>query len=293
MIPSFDRFVAMDWSGSKSRRYTGISIAVCDAGRGAPKLIAPTGGTWSRTAVADWLVKEVGLGRRVLAGFDFGFSFPFEDGIGYLAGRMAGATDVFALWDQIDCLSQGDPDFGCAGMVAAHAGLFWTEGPRPADWVERRRLAERACGAATRTYPESLYKLLHSKQVGKASMTGIRVLNDVRRRQAGRFSIWPFETPAASVAVEIYPTLFRKQALGSTAKIRRRADLNQALRTFDAQPTPGDPADLLTDHDTDALLSAAALRYIAPTAEFWVRPSDLRVLREGWIFGVAGVGWDP
>ena len=290
MTPTFDRFVAMDWSGSKSRRYSGISIAVCDAGRGAPKLVAPAGGIWTRSAVADWLTGEVGRGTRLLAGFDFGFSFPFEDGLGYLAGRMAEAMDVFALWDGIDALSRDDPDFGCAGMVAAHAELFWTEGTHPANWVERRRLAEGACGAATRTYPESLYKLLHSKQVGKASMTGIRVLNEVRRRQGGRFSIWPFEMPAASVAVEIYPTLFRKQALGSTAKIRCRADLNRALRAFNVCPTSGHPDDVLTDHDTDALLSAAALRHIAPTPSLWGRPTDPRVLREGWIFGVAGVG---
>ncbi len=283
--PIFDRFVAMDWSGSRARRYDGIAVAVCAPGRSAPRLVEPGDRTWSRTAVADWLDREIARGVRMLVGLDFAFSFPFE-GDGYLAGRLPAARDVFDLWHAVDAMSCDDADFGCGGMVAAHAPLFWTAGPRPADWVERRRLAERACGAATKTYPESLYKLLHSKQVGKASMTGIRVLNEVRRRHSGRFTIWPFEPPTGSVAVEIYPTLFRKQALGGTAKIRTRADLNLALAAFGSRPTPGAGEESLRDHDTDALLSAAALRVMAGKSACLTVPPQPGVAREGWIFGV-------
>lgn len=283
--PVFDRFVAMDWSGSRARRYDGIAVAACAPGRGAPRLVEPKERTWSRTAVVDWLDREVAQGTRMLVGLDFAFSFPFEAD-GYLAGRLPAARDVFALWRTIDAMSCDDRDFGCAGMVAAHAPLFWTAGPRPADWIERRRLAERACGAATKTYPESLYKLLHSKQVGKASMTGIRVLNEVRRRHPGRFTIWPFERPAGSVAVEIYPTLFRKQALGGTAKIRTRAALNTALTVFGSRLNSGADSEVLRDHDTDALLSAAALRAVAADPKLWAVPPHAGVAQEGWIFGV-------
>ena len=115
-------------------------------------------------------------------------------------------------------------------------------------------------------------------------MTGIRVLHSLRERHPKRFAIWPFEKPRGSVAVEIYPTLFRKKALGAIAKITDCATLNRALAHYDTLGMPDDGS-ILSDHDTDALVSAAALRAIADDPVRWM-PSSSRVLREGWIFGV-------
>ena len=285
MTPSFDRFVAMDWSGSNARRYNGIAIAVCRPGASAPKLVRPTSGSWSRTAVAEWLNSEIASGARLLVGFDFAFGFPYLPKEGYLGGRAGKVRTIFELWRLIDTLSRDDADFGCAGMVATHLDLFWTAGPRPTGWIQRKRVAEHACGAATRTHPESLYKLLHSKQVGKASMTGIRVLNNVRRRHPGRFAIWPFEAPSQSIAVEIFPTLFREDALGSTAKIRTWSGLNEALAHYGSRAMERANG-TLTDHDSDALLSAAALRSLGADHRQWTPPAERRIAREGWIFGV-------
>ena len=280
---SFDAFIAIDWSGNKQPRYKGISVARCEPGRGGPSLTRSRSGQWTRTEIVEWLDHEISSGKRLLIGFDFAFGFPYEPKLGYLGGRARKIESIFALWDLIDGASCDDADFGCSGMVAAYSSLFWTTGPRPARWIERKRLAERACAGATETYPESLYKLLYSKQVGKASMTGIRVLNELRRRHPGRFSVWPFDKPDGSVAVEIYPTLFRKRATDIVKKIKDSQVLNDALQKLGSRAAEG-VAGAISDHDGDALISAAGLREMAGRPEVWRAPPSVR--REGWIFGV-------
>jgi hypothetical protein len=109
-------------------------------------------------------------------------------------------------------------------------------------------------------------------------------------RGAKRFvvAIWPFETLRSSATVEIYPAMFRKIATDSIAKLRSRPDLNEALARLDSRPMPDVSGPALSDHETDALLSAAGLRWIARNPGVW-SPAELTspvVQREGWIFGV-------
>jgi hypothetical protein len=287
-IPNFDAFIAIDWSGA-ARGYDGIAVAICRGGRSAPKLIPPPRVRWTRLEIAEWLKRRLESGQRLLIGFDFAFSFPYEN-CGYLGGQAQGIDDTFALWRLIEAKSGGDSDFGCAHFIGdpTFAQLFWTAGPRPKEWVERKRRTEHACAESTKTRPDTLYKLLHSKQVGKASITGMRVLHHLRSCRADCVAIWPFETPHASVIVEIYPTMFRKRATGSVAKLRSPADLNVALAALDSNPIPNVRGIRLSDHETDALISAAGLRSIARNPELWTSPelTSPRVRREGWIFGI-------
>lgn len=281
----FDGYIAIDWSGADGR-YVGISIAACAPGGTAPRLVAPEGARWTRTAVADWLDRELRSGRRLLIGCDFAFGLPFEQR-GYLAGSTPDLADIFGLWDLIEDASGGAADFGCARALAdpRFAPLYWQSGRQPATWTLRQRQAELACAAATGTHPECVFKLIGAKQVGKASLTGIRVLRHVRAANPGRVAVWPFEPVGGkSVLVEIYPTLFRKQAAGGVAKLRTREALNAALRKLGAR---GVAARTLSDHDTDALISAAGLRRLVERAGVALSPpEDPRVRREGWIFGV-------
>jgi hypothetical protein len=288
-IPQFDTFIAIDWSGA-ARHYDGIAVAICGRGKTAPELVEPQGRRWTRSAVAGWLEDLLSEGRRLLIGLDFAFGFPFEAELGYLAGQAPEVADVFALWSLIERKSIGDPDFGCLRFInnPSYRPLFWTAGPKPQHWIERKRRTEHACVEATQTRPDTLYKLLHSKQVGKASITGIRVLNHVRSRKGHDVAIWPFETVRTSAIVEIYPTLFRKMATRSIAKLRSHTDLNQALARVGSRPMPRTARRELSDHETDALLSAAGLRWIADDPGTWT-PADLNstfARREGWIFGV-------
>ena len=281
----FDGYIAIDWSGADGR-YAGISIAMCAAGHAAPRLITPETARWTRTAVAGWLDREIRSGRRLLIGCDFAFGLPFEER-GYLAGSAPGLADIFGLWELIEQASAGSGDFGCADVLAdpRFGPLYWQRGRQPADWTLRQRRAELACAAATGTHPECVFKLIGAKQVGKASLTGIRVLRHVRAANRSRVAVWPFEPVGAkSVLVEIYPTLFRKQAAGGVAKLRSAKALNAALRELGSR---GVPSTALSDHDTDALISAAGLRHLIDRGEAALSPpGDAGVRREGWIFGV-------
>jgi hypothetical protein len=283
----FDAFVAMDWSGA-SGDYSGIAVAMCSAGKSGPKLVNPRGSRWSREEAAEWIKKHLGTGQRLLIGLDFGFGFPYEEA-GYLGGQAQGIDDIFALWALIETKSAGEADFGCTQFVrdSELAHLFWKRNAKPKLWVERKRRAEHACAELTGTRPDCLYKLIGPKQVGKASITGMRVLNYLRACKGDYFAMWPFEAPRTSVIVEIYPTMFRKLAAKSVAKLRSRTDLNRALAVLGSPPMRRGRS-RLSDHETDALISAAGLRYLARDPKVWTRPEldSPRVRREGWIFGI-------
>lgn len=281
----FDAFIAIDWSGA-APGYSGISVARC-SGDEAPSLVPPPGKRWTRSAVAEWLDREFAAGLKALVGFDLAFSMPY-DADGYLAG--CGARDTFALWRLVEEASGGEADFGAAAVPAdpRFASCYWTRGTMPATWKLRRRQTELACAADTGTHPETVFKLIGAKQVGKASLTGMRVLRHLRQRHAGWVSVWPFEPPPSSrgggsVLVEIYPTLFRKQAAHGLTKLRNTGELNRALRALGSRRLCA-RADL-SDHDTDALISAAGMRKMWAEG-YRLSAVETQIEREGWIYGV-------
>jgi len=60
--------------------------------------------------------------------------------------------------------------------------------------------------------------------------------------------------------------------------------LNAALKRLGSRGVTGTR---FSDHDTDALISAAGLRYFTTQLGYTVdRPADASIRREGWIFGV-------
>ena len=290
MSERFDAWIGIDWSGAKGR-YSGIALAECRADGSGPRLIAPPAGRWTRGAVAAWLGQRIAAGERLLAGFDFAFGFPWIAGEGYLAGRTPHIADAFALWELIEQASAEAPDFH-SGPLVTHpdfADSYWVSGKQRPGWRNDKRRTETACGTATSTYPETVFKLIGAKQVGKAALAGIRTLRAIRLAAPAHVAVWPFE-PADKPAVlaEIYPTLFRRQALGNTAKIKDRATLDNALAALDSGPAQDAPASF-SDHDGDALISAAGLRWLDRTGRLFALPEDAeaQACREGWIVGVS------
>lgn len=281
--PRLDAFWAIDWSGARGRTRN-IAVARLAAGSDMPELVPPPDGVaWTREDVVARLAREVASGRRILAGFDFAFSFPLAvfDVLGLRRdGTMA---DVWEEVEQACALSPGlhGGDF----VDAAPAGAFWRAGPMPAGWRAPLRLVDERCALATGARPESVMKLVGAKQVGLGALAGMRSLRALRRACGDAIAVWPAMPPGkASVAVEIFPTIHRLHATGSTAKIRDVDVLSRALAALGcATPRlaapPGDDA-------TDALVSAAALRQIACRADAFALPADGRAALEGWIFGV-------
>ncbi|EKE73861.1 hypothetical protein [Oceanibaculum indicum] len=289
MRERFDCYIGIDWSGAKGR-YSGIALAECRADGPGPRLIAPEDSRWTRSTVADYLGRRIAAGERLLAGFDFAFGFPWIEGEGYLAGRTKHITDAFALWELIEQASAEAPDFHAGPLVThpAFAPSYWVSGTQKPGWRNDKRVTETACGEATSTYPETVFKLIGAKQVGKAALAGIRTLRAIRRAAPAQVAVWPFEdADKPTVLAEIYPTLFRRQALGSTTKIKDRATLDTALTALESAPAAGAP-ERLTDHEGDALISAAGLRWLDRAGKLFTLPEEAepQARREGWIVGV-------
>src|SRR5690606_35391906 len=157
-----------------------------------------------------------------------------------------------------------------------------------ADRRGRFRITERA-QAALGCKPYSNFNFVGAAQVGKASLTGMRVLH----RLAGRLPVWPIDPlpGRGSVVVEIYTTI-AAMAAGRSAgrsKIRTVSELDHALAALGSDPVAkgmrGGGA--IDDHRSDAIVTAAWLRGTGHRAELW-EPRGLtpRIARsEGWTFG--------
>lgn len=279
-LPAFDHFAAIDWSGARGQHHKGIALAICAAGDGTPRIIAPPSSAgWARGEIAQWLEDFPG---SLLAGFDFSFAPPFIDRGAYLPGIDApdGAPD---FWRWIDALCP-DADYGAHGFIdeagRAHFWMGTDDGPK-ADF-QRWRQCELAFNSTGGGKAASIFDCMGAAQVAKASFAGMRV---VRRLQAG-FAIWPFDAPAPRTIVEIYARAMLRLAGGNGRKLRDATALNQALSAFDSQPMPADAR--FSDHESDAIITAAALRHLAHRPQYWT-PAGLtaKIARtEGWTFGI-------
>ncbi len=127
--------------------------------------------------------------------------------------------------------------------------------------------------------------LVGAAQVGKSSLTGMRVIRGVR----SGIPIWPFDPlPAAgSVLVEIYTSLAAREAglPAGRSKITDATALDAALAKFKSKPHK--PLAHYSDHATDAILSSAWLRKVAKNAAVWSpKGLDEVASTEGWTFGI-------
>ncbi len=288
----FTQFAAIDWSGAAGERHAGIAVALCDADRGPPHLIRP-GYRWSRGEVLEWLLEA--MPANTLVGLDLGFSLPFADAGAFFPGWADSPPDARALWTLVEAICADDPHLGALSFVdhpqlsayfRRHGGR---EGPRfgvagVPGGRGRLRVTERA-QAIMGCSPTSNFNLVGAAQVGKSSLTGMRVL----QRLSGKLPIWPFDPlPAAgSVVVEIYTTLAAMAAgrRPGRSKMRDGAELDAALIAL-GSPTITHMGPI-SDHAADALLTAAWLRDAAREPALW-RPValDQDIARtEGWTFG--------
>ncbi|MEY4952069.1 MAG: hypothetical protein RL299_493 [Pseudomonadota bacterium] len=286
MTPSrFRHFAAIDWSGAAGERHRGIAVALCSTG--APELVRP-GHRWSRGEMLDWLVEE--LPADTLVGFDMGISLAFADKGAFLPGWAESPSDARALWGMIDQLCGDDPHMAATSFVdhPDAARHFRRHGGREGDLFGggrgRFRVTERA-QEAMGCKPYSNFNLVGAAQVGKSSLTGMRLLH----RLNGRLPVWPIDPlpSAGSAVVEIYTTLAAMAAGRSAGKSKMRSfeELNAALAVLGSEPVPG--AGSIVDHASDALLTAAWLRIAASDPALWEPPllTPEIAATEGWTFG--------
>lgn len=291
----FRRFVGIDWSGASGDALHGIQVAEIETGWSSPRLVRPLGGrSWSRRAVMEYILNAGD--KPTLFGIDFAFSIPWNDSEDLFS--LNSLTDARSLWELVDVQCRHASDF--------YAGPIWlaTDSPfRPYIYHhasghrgerysrERKRQVDRLAGDAI-----SVYHMV-GPQVGAGSFAGMRMLHAMSeaagRARVRAVAIWPFEPieQAAHAVVEIYPSLFYRQAgvrrpRRNELRTARFDSLARALG-FYGFSHEADLCDCRSVDQADALISAAALSGIASSDG---GPFSLEKLksdpREGWIFGL-------
>jgi hypothetical protein len=288
----FRHFAAIDWSGAAGERHRGLALALCDEMGGPPRVVR-RGHRWSREEVLDWLLHE--MPRGTLVGLDLGASLPFADSGAFFPGWKESPPDAKALWALVDRICRDDPHLAATSFVdhseasryfRRHGGREGVNfhAPEAAHRRGRFRVTE-AAQAAMGCRPYSNFNLVGAAQVGKSSLTGMRVLH----RLNGRVPLWPFDPlpPEGSVVLEIY-TAIAAMAGGRVpgrSKMKTLVEVNSALERLGSPGLPGCGA--IDDHSADALLTSAWLRSVAERKELW-RPRGMTAqiaATEGWTFG--------
>jgi len=290
-VRSFRHFLAIDWSGAKGPVQKGIALALADAGGGPPVLVE-RGRGWSRGDVLALLRED--LPDDTLVGMDLGIALPFADCGAYFPRRDVLLPDAPSLWALIDDICAGDPNLGAQSFVdhpefapyfrngrdtGVHFGCDGAAHGRGRFRVTEQAQAEMGCK------PYSNFNLVGAAQVGKSSLTGMRVLHRLR----GHLPAWPVDPDPGhgSLVVEIYTSLAALESGRSAAKAKMRSfeDLNAALAGLGSPPVAGRGA--IEDHSSDALLTAAWLRRVASDRARWAPAGLTRDIArtEGWTFG--------
>jgi len=287
MIRSFSHFAAIDWSGAAGERQRGIAVAICATGSDVPALVRP-GHIWSRAEVMAWLRDD--LPDDTLVGMDLGISLPFVDAGAFFPGWAQSPADARALWVMVDSIATLDAHLAVSSFVdhdevarhfRRHRGRQGALFPAGRGRMRVTERAQEAMGCK----PYSNFNLVGAAQVGKSSLTGMRLLHALR----GCVPVWPIDPlpDTGSVICEIYTTI-AAMAAGRSAgrsKIRSGAELDDALvRLGSDRYRHTGPID---DHTSDALITAAWLRSAAADRALWHPPglTPQIAATEGWTFG--------
>ena len=284
----FEKFVCIDWSGQAVARPKGLAVAWCEQGDAAPTLLSPLG-RWSREDILEWLIEHAKAGTDMIVGLDLSPALPFADTGAYFPDGPRQPRDARELWKLVDETCAAEPHLGASGFPdhADFSAHFRRHGGREGHafgggggrlrQVERR---QRGSGVS----PVSCFNLVGAAQVGKSSLTGMRVLH----RLQGRVPVWPFdEVPERGpLIVEIYTSIAARAAgvRRGLSKVRDGESLDAVLVQLGSKPHT--PLAKYDDHSTDALLTAAWLRAVAHDPALW-NPPELDAVRhtEGWTFG--------
>lgn len=288
-IRQFTAFACIDWSGAAVARPAGIAVAVAQ-GKSAPQLIEPVGG-WSRSAVLAWLLTHVHKGTDMLVGFDLSPSLPYLDENAYFPGWKDSPNNPRSLWQQVDSVCASDAHLAANTYVdhPAIAPYFRRHGGREGalfgGGIGRLREVERYQRATGQGRSASCFNLVGAAQVGKSSLTGMRLFN----RLESRIPFWPFDPlPSKGPAmIEIYTSIAARAAgvPPHRSKIREQEALHEALARLNS---PAPTISRLDDHSTDALVTAAWMRQVANNRDLWhPQPMTREVAQqEGWTFGI-------
>ncbi len=266
---SFDLFVGIDYSGAETPDSPLRGLQVFAAGAGQePKAIHNSDGahgncgSWSRRAVAKWLIECVASGQKLLVGIDHAFSFPKS----YLDRNHISSWPQFL--DDF-CERRAREDALCPQEPAINSSRCSGSG-RLYDWQHGSSEELRLCECWTSGSKGVFQFDMHGSNA-IATHAGIPWLRHVREQAQSLIHVWPFDgwqlpPDRRSVIVEVCAPMLRKR-------------YPRAARTAD-------------EHDAyavarwlrEAVARGAIERYLNPPLT--VEERELAAL-EGWIFGVS------
>lgn len=286
---TFANFAVVDWSGEAVARPKGLAVAFATADRRAPVPLRPDRG-WSRQDILDWLRRLADDEIDILVGLDLSPALPYVDCGSFFPGWSKSPNTAEELWHLVDELSENDEHLSVRPLlnhseVRRHFRQVNDRGDLYPDGRGRLRVCERR-QLTSGLSPTSCLNLVGASQVGKSSLTGMRVLS----RLGGRVPLWPMqEVPAKGpVLVEIYTAVAAVAAARSKSrsKVRSGEDLDTALANLGSEGHRR--LSKYDDHTTDAIITAAWLRNVAPCQALW-KPEGLTpelARTEGWTFGI-------
>ncbi|QTD56578.1 hypothetical protein [Parasphingorhabdus cellanae] len=286
----FSHFTCVDWSGAKTERPGGIALATI--GPDGPPALLSANPRWSRENVRDWLLKLALEKQDMLIGFDLSMALPFHDVGSYFPEWEASPSHATDLWQLVDTLSAVDPYLNVLSFLdhpeatrhfrhsRDHVGDLFIGGTGRLRVVEQHQRETRQANSA------SCFNLVGAAQVGKSSLTGMRMLHQLN----GAIPVWPFDPipDRGPMIVEIYTTIAALAAglPKGKSKIRDRDGLEAALNALQT-PLPA-MLSRYDDHSTDALITAAWLKNASTDMRLWHPPmlTDEIAQKEGWTFGI-------
>jgi len=288
-VRSFTDFAVVDWSGQAVARPKGFAVAHASTGTRAPVLLRPAGG-WSRPSILDWIERLATAKANILIGLDLSPALPFVDRGAYFPGWSRSPSDAHQLWHMVDRYAEGDDHLAASSFIAdSEVGRHFRQlnncGDRFGIGKGRLRMCEHG-QAAMGLSPQSCFNLVGAAQVGKSSLTGMRVLTRLR----GKVPMWPFDPVPAEgpVLVEIYTTIAARAAglRKGLSKVRDPVALDKVLAALSSEAHQ--PLQRYDDHSTDAILTTAWLRTAAVNPSLWAPPGLTPAIArtEGWTFGV-------
>jgi len=248
----------------------------------------------ARERLKALLERELTAGNSVLAGFDFPFGYPEGLARHLHLPRPAWRSLWRLLAERIsdDARNQNNRFAVAAELnerIAAGPAPFWgcpraAQGPFLAMTHHRRHeslgLAEKRLADGRVNGPQPVWKLAGTGAAGSQALTGIPVLDWLRRQPglAARTRVWPFETGLQAprrergggvVLAEIYPSLVPSPR--RNGEVKDRAQVRAIARHFAALDGKGGLAALFAGDPTLTPAERLAVEH-----------------EESWILGVTG-----
>ncbi|MEP3452804.1 MAG: hypothetical protein ABJN65_03925 [Parasphingorhabdus sp.] len=228
----------------------------------------------------------------MLIGLDLSMGLPFEDEGTYFPEWEDSPQNARTLWKAVDEICDKDPFLGVSSFIEhpqAYRHFRHSKG-KVGDLFHggtgRLRIVEHHQRRTKQGNSASCFNLVGAAQVGKSSLTGMRMLHQLN----DAIPIWPFDAvpERGPVIVEIYTTIAALAAKlpKGRSKVRDRQGLKAALNALNT-PCP-QRLPQYDDHSTDALITASWMKQVASNPALW-NPAAMTneiAQKEGWTFGV-------